>query len=448
MRALRDRPTALERWTSGVRPGMKLATGPHGQGRRRVLPEAGAQGRARLPRVRRDHLPLGPHRRRDLPDRDRGAGVVRAHGHADLPPVAGAPRRRRPPRRAAHRPRPAAGHDVHRRGAGRRGRPRAARGARAARATRRPRGNRGVHVYVRIEPRWEFVDVRHAAIGFGRELEKRDDGVTTAWWKEERGERIFVDFNQNCRDRTIASAYSLRPIPGAPVSTPMTWEELAGVTDPRRVQPVHRARPAAPTATRGPTIDDAALLARAAARAVRGAGRRSSCNYPPDYPKMPGEPPRVQPSKKVAAHWDDDGNRIGPSVSAGQHTDSSWIAPRGVPAYRWRPVFHAAGSAEPRGSGRSGPGEARRGDAAPDAAGRAASPAPSSGWGSYIPQPEVETDERNPRGYYEPLWVARVPQVAAEPDPGPHHRLAAERRQDRQEGRHPEGRGRAARLAA
>ena len=86
---------------------------------------------------------------------------------------------------------------------------------------------------MRIEPRWEFADVRHAAIGFGRELEQRDDGVTTAWWKEERGERIFVDFNQNTRDRTIASAYSLRPLPGAPVSTPVTWDELAGLTDPR-----------------------------------------------------------------------------------------------------------------------------------------------------------------------------------------------------------------------
>ena len=74
-------------------------------------------------------------------------------------------------------------------------------------------GNRGVHVYVRIRPEWDFIDVRHAAIGFGRELEKRDDEVTTAWWKEERGERIFVDYNQNCRDRTIASAYSLRPSP-------------------------------------------------------------------------------------------------------------------------------------------------------------------------------------------------------------------------------------------
>ena len=67
-------------------------------------------------------------------------------------------------------------------------------------------GNRGVHIYLRIRPEWEFVDVRHAAIGFGRALERRDDGVTTKWWKEERGERVFVDFNQNCRDRTIASA--------------------------------------------------------------------------------------------------------------------------------------------------------------------------------------------------------------------------------------------------
>ena len=82
-------------------------------------------------------------------------------------------------------------------------------------------GNRGVHVFIRIEPRWEFLDVRHAAIGFGRELARRDPGVTVAWWKEERGQRIFVDYNQNCRDRTIASAYSLRPIPGAPVSTPL-----------------------------------------------------------------------------------------------------------------------------------------------------------------------------------------------------------------------------------
>ena len=95
-------------------------------------------------------------------------------------------------------------------------------------------GGRGVHIYVRIEPRWTFTDVRHAAIAFGRELERRLPGeVTTKWWKEERGERIFVDYNQNARDRTIASAYSVRPKPGAPVSAPVTWDELRRGRSPR-----------------------------------------------------------------------------------------------------------------------------------------------------------------------------------------------------------------------
>ena len=91
-------------------------------------------------------------------------------------------------------------------------------------------GGRGVHIYVRIEPRWTFTDVRHAAIAFRRELERRLPGeVTTKWWKEERGEKIFVDYNQNARDRTIASAYSVRPKPGAPVSAPVAWDELPEV---------------------------------------------------------------------------------------------------------------------------------------------------------------------------------------------------------------------------
>ena len=90
-------------------------------------------------------------------------------------------------------------------------------------------GGRGVHIYVRIEPRWTFTDVRHAAIAFGRELERRLPGeVTTKWWKEERGERIFIDYNQNARDRTIASAYSVRPKPGAPVSAPLDVGRAAG----------------------------------------------------------------------------------------------------------------------------------------------------------------------------------------------------------------------------
>src|ERR671921_1334059 len=91
-------------------------------------------------------------------------------------------------------------------------------------------GGRGVHIYVRIEPRWSFTDVRHAAIAFGRELERRLPGeVTTKWWKEERGEKVFIDYNQNARDRTIASAYSIRPKPGAPVSAPFAWDDLGSV---------------------------------------------------------------------------------------------------------------------------------------------------------------------------------------------------------------------------
>ncbi|WP_446663862.1 DNA polymerase domain-containing protein [Flexivirga sp. B27] len=169
-------------------------------------------------------------------------------------------------------------------------------------------GNRGIHIYVRIEPQWSFEELRHAAIGFGRELERRDGGVTTNWWKEERGERVFVDFNQNNRDRTIASAWSLRAKEGAPVSTPMTWAQLAEVSDPGEFNLV--------------TVPD--LLADGDAWADMNDTAYSldpllqlwetlpggELNFPPDYPKMPGEPPRVQPSKKVAEHWDADGNRI------------------------------------------------------------------------------------------------------------------------------------------
>ncbi|MGI9157764.1 MAG: DNA polymerase domain-containing protein [Marmoricola sp.] len=164
-------------------------------------------------------------------------------------------------------------------------------------------GNRGIHIYVRIEPRWEFTDVRHAAIGFGRELERRDDGVTTRWWKEERGTRIFVDFNQNSRDRTIASAYSLRPIPGAPVSMPLTWDELAEVSDARAYN-LHTAPER--FAERGDAmaaIDDVACDLQPLLD-LYDASEGGEMPYPPDYPKMPGEPPRVQPSRKNAANWE------------------------------------------------------------------------------------------------------------------------------------------------
>jgi DNA ligase D len=157
-------------------------------------------------------------------------------------------------------------------------------------------GGRGIHVYVRIEPRWTFTDVRHAAIGFGRELERRmPDRVTTSWWKEERGERIFIDYNQNARDRTIASAYSIRPKPGAPVSAPLTWDELPGVAPEDFTVETMPAR-FAEVGDRHAAIDDVAHSLEPLLELYETDGR-GDMPYPPDYPKMPGEPKRVQPSR-------------------------------------------------------------------------------------------------------------------------------------------------------
>ncbi|HLF71906.1 MAG TPA: DNA polymerase domain-containing protein, partial [Dehalococcoidia bacterium] len=90
-------------------------------------------------------------------------------------------------------------------------------------------GSRGIHIYVRLEPKWEFPQVRRAALALGREIERRIPALaTTKWWKEER-HGVFIDYNQNARDRTVASAYSVRPTPDARVSCPVTWEELPGV---------------------------------------------------------------------------------------------------------------------------------------------------------------------------------------------------------------------------
>ncbi|MGG5258818.1 ATP-dependent DNA ligase [Phycicoccus avicenniae] len=170
-------------------------------------------------------------------------------------------------------------------------------------------GNRGVHVYARIAPTHEFLDVRHGVIGIARELERRlPDLVTTSWWKEERGERVFVDFNQACRDRTIASAYSPRPLPGAPVSMPVTWDELATVAPGDftvlTVPDVLEDRGDA-WAGIDDTVGDVATAIALWDRDVeeRGLGE---LNFPPDYPKMPGEPPRVQPSKRRQDKSDDE----------------------------------------------------------------------------------------------------------------------------------------------
>jgi DNA ligase D-like protein (predicted polymerase) len=161
-------------------------------------------------------------------------------------------------------------------------------------------GGRGVHIYVRIAPRWSFTEVRHAAIAFGRELERRMPGrVTTKWWKEERGETVFVDYNQNARDRTIASAYSVRPHPHAPVSAPVAWEELPACAPTDFTVATMPARFAA-IGDRHRHIDEVAHdltpLLEWYARDERDQGL-ADLPYPPEYPKMAGEPLRVQPSR-------------------------------------------------------------------------------------------------------------------------------------------------------
>lgn len=165
-------------------------------------------------------------------------------------------------------------------------------------------GNRGIHVFCPIEPTHEFLDVRHAVIAAGRELERRlPDAVTTNWWKEERGERIFIDFNQANRDRTMAGAYSPRALPEATVATPITWEELEAGVDPRtftvRSVPGRLAEIGDPwngLASSPGRIDT--LLEWWERDLADGLGELP---FPPEFPKMPGEPPRVQPSRAKSA---------------------------------------------------------------------------------------------------------------------------------------------------
>ncbi|MFE6966048.1 non-homologous end-joining DNA ligase [Agromyces sp. NPDC057679] len=167
-------------------------------------------------------------------------------------------------------------------------------------------GSRGIHVFAPIEPEHEFLDVRHAVIALGRELERRlPDEVTTNWWKEERGDRIFIDYNQANRDRTMAGAYSPRPTPAATVSCPLEWSELER-TDPTshtvRTVPARLAERGDPWAgmhDRPGRIDT--LLEWWRRDLDDGLGELP---FPPDFPKMPGEPTRVQPSR--AKKPDDD----------------------------------------------------------------------------------------------------------------------------------------------
>ena len=158
-------------------------------------------------------------------------------------------------------------------------------------------GSRGIHVYVRIEPRWEFLEVRRAVVAFAREVERRAPEVaTTAWWKEER-HGVFLDFNQNARDKTIASAYSVRET--GRVSAPFRWDELDSI-DPLALDLPGFAARWEQVGDLAAGMDAAAgrldgLLALADADDARGL---PDLPWPPHYPKQPNEPPRVAPSRR------------------------------------------------------------------------------------------------------------------------------------------------------
>jgi bifunctional non-homologous end joining protein LigD len=163
-------------------------------------------------------------------------------------------------------------------------------------------GSRGLHVYARIEPRWSFGLVRRAAVAVAREIERRaPDLATSKWWKEER-HGVFVDYNQNAKDRTVASAYSIRPVPDARVSAPLTWSEVP-TCDPAEytigTMPTRYAAVGDPWAG----MDEAAgsldqLLELAATDEAAGL---PDAPWPPHYDKQSGEAPRVQPSKRRMA---------------------------------------------------------------------------------------------------------------------------------------------------
>jgi DNA ligase D len=169
-------------------------------------------------------------------------------------------------------------------------------------------GSRGVHVYVRIEPRFGFREVRRAALAFAREVERRAPAqVTTAWWKEERGAQIFLDYNQNAKDRTIAAAYSVRGFPYAPVSAPVTWAELPDVETRDftiETMPARFAELGDVHAGIDDAVWDVEPLLEWAERDERDRGL-GDAPYPPNFPKQDGEPPRVAPSKMNKANWPD-----------------------------------------------------------------------------------------------------------------------------------------------
>ncbi|MCL3861402.1 non-homologous end-joining DNA ligase [Actinotalea sp. K2] len=295
--ALRDRPTTLERWPKGVFEGARLATRTDSSGdafyQKRV-----PQGAPDYVRTARISFPSG--RTADEVCPTELAVVAWAANLGTLTfhpwPVRSADVDSPDELRIDLDPQPGTDYDD------------AARVAPEVRALLhelgmeawpKTSGGRGIHLFVPIEPRWTFTQARRATIALGREVERRlPELVTMKWWKEERGQKIFIDYNQMARDRTIASAYSVRANPRATVSAPLRWEEVDQVhpddfdvtTMPARFAEV------GDLFDRGDLAYSIEPLLELADKDERDHGH-DDLPYPPEYPKMPGEPTRVQPSR-------------------------------------------------------------------------------------------------------------------------------------------------------
>jgi len=294
MRALRERPTTLERWPKGVHEGMTLSTreGHKGEAFYQKRVPKGAPEYLETARI---EFPSGRHADEICPTE---IAVVAWCGHMGTLTFHPWPVRRadvdHPDElRIDLDPQEGTGFADAQRVAAE---ARTLLGELGYKGFPKTSGGRGIHIYVRVQSRWTFTDVRHAAIAFGRELARRmPDHVTTKWWKEERGEKVFVDYNQNARDRTIASPYSIRAKPGAPVSAPLTWDEVPQVVPEDFTVATVPAR-FAEVGDRFAEIDAVAHSLQPLLDMYER-DEEGDMPYPPDYPKMAGEPKRVQPSR-------------------------------------------------------------------------------------------------------------------------------------------------------
>jgi bifunctional non-homologous end joining protein LigD len=266
-------------------------------------------------------------------------------------------------------------------------------------------GSRGFHIYARIEQRWPFTEVRRAAVALAREIERRAPEIATSkWWKEER-HGVFVDYNQNAKDRTIASAYSVRPTPDARVSTPLAWDEVAGC-DPAAFTmdtvPERFAAVGDPWAGMDEAVGSIAALLELADRDE--AAGLPDAPWPPHFVRQAGEEPRVQPSKRRSGGPSKSG-RSGSRASTADGGDGVPDAAEGDGAAAGDGVAGAAEVSEVAGAGEAsdGGGDGKQAGRAPNPTGRRKSKMP------LIEIARAETKDEAMAGFER--WKERHPTV-------------------------------------